>query len=249
MIRLRAAVWFSALTCRVWMTASKRFCEAPKLARLLLTRSSALSMALMAASTWLTPATLAAQPEAPPPIEMPLVPVLRKIEANGVKVDADVLRAQSQDLSSRMVEAQQTANHLAGRPVNLDSPKQLQAVLFDELKLPAVVKTPKGQPSTNEEALEAIATARTDAELSRMAQTGTSIAHCPTSQLFLGSGTMPWKRTVASGVNIAIGSDFGGGDECLLTRVLGDAFKVHITEPGDAGVSMHPAEMLFVAMP
>ena len=90
-------------------------------------------------------------------IEMPLVPVLRKIEANGVKVDADVLRAQSQDLSSRMVEAQQTANHLAGRPVNLDSPKQLGALLFDELGLPAVIKTPGGAPSTNEEALEAIA--------------------------------------------------------------------------------------------
>lgn len=85
-----------------------------------------------------------------------------------------------------------------------------------------------------------------DAELARMAETGTSIAHCPISQLFLGSGTMPWKRTVASGVNIAAGTDFGGGDEWLIPRVLGDAFKVHITEPGDDGVSMHPAEMLFL---
>lgn len=85
-----------------------------------------------------------------------------------------------------------------------------------------------------------------DVELERMAQTGTSIAHCPISQLFLGSGTMPWKRTVASGVNIAAGTDFGGGDEWLIPRVLGDAFKVHITEPGDDGVSMHPAEMLFM---
>lgn len=85
-----------------------------------------------------------------------------------------------------------------------------------------------------------------DVELERMAETGTSIAHCPVSQLFLGSGTMPWKRTVASGVNIAAGTDFGGGDEWLVSRVLGDAFKVHINEPGEAGVSMHPAEMLFV---
>jgi guanine deaminase len=85
-----------------------------------------------------------------------------------------------------------------------------------------------------------------DSELARMAETGTSISHCPISQLFLGSGTMPWKRTVASGVNIAAGTDFGGGDEWLIPRVLGDAFKVHITEPGDDGVSMHPAEMLFV---
>jgi guanine deaminase len=85
-----------------------------------------------------------------------------------------------------------------------------------------------------------------DVELARMAETGTSISHCPVSQLFLGSGTMPWKRTVASGVNISAGTDFGGGDEWLIPRVLGDAFKQHITESGDDGVSMHPAEMLFV---
>ncbi|MBN5018959.1 DNA polymerase I [Stenotrophomonas maltophilia] len=90
-------------------------------------------------------------------IEMPLVPVLASIEANGVRIDTDELRRQSQDLSSRMLAAQQKATELAGRSFNPDSPKQLQAVLFDELKLPAVVKTPKGQPSTNEEALEAIA--------------------------------------------------------------------------------------------
>lgn len=84
-----------------------------------------------------------------------------------------------------------------------------------------------------------------DVELARMAETGTSIAHCPTSQQFLGSGTMPWKRTVAAGVNIAIGSDFGGGDEWLLPQVLADAFKVHISEAGDAGLSLHPAELLF----
>ena len=90
-------------------------------------------------------------------IEMPLVPVLASIEANGVAVDVDELRRQSQDLSTRMLAAQQKATELAGRSFNLDSPKQLQAVLFDELKLPALVKTPKGQPSTNEEALEAIA--------------------------------------------------------------------------------------------
>ncbi|CAA0108312.1 Guanine deaminase [Mycolicibacterium vanbaalenii] len=85
-----------------------------------------------------------------------------------------------------------------------------------------------------------------DAELQRMAETGTSISHCPVSQLFLGSGTMPWRRTVASGVNISAGTDFAGGDEWLIPRVLGDAFKVHINEADEAGVSMHPAEMLFV---
>ncbi|WP_222565989.1 DNA polymerase I [Novilysobacter antarcticus] len=90
-------------------------------------------------------------------IEMPLVPVLERIEANGVLVDADELRRQSADLGKRMLAAQQKATELAGRSFNLDSPKQVCALLFEELKLPAMVKTPKGQPSANEEALEAIA--------------------------------------------------------------------------------------------
>ncbi|MDE2406755.1 MAG: DNA polymerase I [Xanthomonadaceae bacterium] len=89
-------------------------------------------------------------------IEMPLVPVLARIEENGVLVDAAELRRQSADLSRRMLDAQQRAYALAGRSFNLDSPKQLGALLFDELKLPALVKTPGGAPSTNEEALEAI---------------------------------------------------------------------------------------------
>jgi len=78
-----------------------------------------------------------------------------------------------------------------------------------------------------------------------MAETGTSISHCPTSQQFLGSGTMPWQRTVAAGVTISVGSDFGGGDEWLISRVLGDSFKVHISEAGDDSVALHPAELLF----
>ncbi|MGV8940718.1 MAG: DNA polymerase I [Lysobacter sp.] len=90
-------------------------------------------------------------------IEMPLVPVLERIESNGVLIDADELRRQSADLSKRMLAAQQKATELAGRTFNLDSPKQVCALLFEELKLPALVKTPKGQPSANEEALEAIA--------------------------------------------------------------------------------------------
>jgi DNA polymerase I len=90
-------------------------------------------------------------------IEIPLVPVLARMEANGVMIDGEELRKQSADLSRRMLAAQQRATELAGRSFNLDSPKQLQALLFDELKLPALVKTPTGQPSTNEEALEAIA--------------------------------------------------------------------------------------------
>ena len=92
-------------------------------------------------------------------IEMPLVPVLERIEANGVLVDVAELRRQSADLSRRMLAAQQRATELAGRSFNLDSPKQLGQLLFEELKLPALVKTPGGAPSTNEEALEAIADA------------------------------------------------------------------------------------------
>ncbi|WP_280249812.1 amidohydrolase family protein [Nocardia abscessus] len=84
-----------------------------------------------------------------------------------------------------------------------------------------------------------------DVELRRMAETGTSVAHCPVSQQFLGSGTMPWQRTIASGVTVAAGTDYGGGDEWLIPQVLSAAFKVHISEPGEHGVSMHPAEMLF----
>ena len=87
----------------------------------------------------------------------------------------------------------------------------------------------------------------TDAELARLAETQTSIAHCPTSQLFLGSGTMPWRRTVAAGVTVALGSDVGAGDEWLIPQVAADCFKVHMSEAGDAGVALHPAELLFTA--
>ncbi|MDQ3287008.1 MAG: DNA polymerase I [Pseudomonadota bacterium] len=90
-------------------------------------------------------------------IEIPLIPVLERIESNGVMIDMDELRRQSAELGRRMLDAQQRATELAGRTFNLDSPKQVCALLFEELKLPALVKTPTGQPSANEEALEAIA--------------------------------------------------------------------------------------------
>ena len=90
-------------------------------------------------------------------IEIPLVPVLAEMERRGVLIDVSELRRQSQQLGKRMVELQQQAHQVAGHEFNLDSPKQLQAVLFDELGLTAKLKTPTGQPSTNEEALAAIA--------------------------------------------------------------------------------------------
>ena len=90
-------------------------------------------------------------------IEIPLVPVLAGMEQHGVLIDVNELRMQSQQLGKRMHELQKEAWQSAGREFNLDSPKQLQAILFDELGLRAKLKTPTGQPSTNEEALEAIA--------------------------------------------------------------------------------------------
>ncbi|MFZ0869505.1 MAG: DNA polymerase I, partial [Rhodanobacter sp.] len=90
-------------------------------------------------------------------VEIPLVPVLAAMERRGVLIDGNELRKQSQQLGKRMLELQQQSYGLAGHEFNLDSPKQLQAVLFDELGLQAKLKTPTGQPSTNEEALEAIA--------------------------------------------------------------------------------------------
>jgi DNA polymerase-1 len=90
-------------------------------------------------------------------IEIPLVPVLAGMEQHGVLIDVDELRKQSQQLGKRMHELQRDAWQSAGHEFNLDSPKQLQSILFDRLGLPAKLKTPTGQPSTNEEALEAIA--------------------------------------------------------------------------------------------
>ncbi|GAA0690434.1 DNA polymerase I [Dyella marensis] len=90
-------------------------------------------------------------------IEIPLVPVLAGMEQRGVLIDVSSLRLQSQQLGKRMLELQQQAWKAAGHDFSLDSPKQLQNVLFDELGLPAKLRTPTGQPSTNEEALEAIA--------------------------------------------------------------------------------------------
>jgi DNA polymerase-1 len=90
-------------------------------------------------------------------IEMPLVPVLAAMERHGVLVDREQLRQHSQELGKRLHQIGEQAYALVGRRFNLDSPKQLGAILFDELGLPVTLKTPSGQPSTNEEALEALA--------------------------------------------------------------------------------------------
>ncbi|TQV65233.1 MAG: DNA polymerase I [Halothiobacillaceae bacterium] len=90
-------------------------------------------------------------------IEMPLLPVLMRIERHGVRIDVPLLRRVSHELATRMHALERQAHELAGGPFNLASPKQLQEILFDRLGLPVVNKTPKGQPSTNEEVLEQLA--------------------------------------------------------------------------------------------
>src|SRR4029077_21062805 len=76
------------------------------------------------------------------------------MERAGVLVDRALLRAQSAELASRMLELQSQAHQEAGQPFNVDSPKQLQEILFGKLGIPALRKTPTGQPSTAEDVLE-----------------------------------------------------------------------------------------------
>ena len=90
-------------------------------------------------------------------IEMPLVPVLLRIEHDGVLIDTDMLKAQSVEITQKLVGLQQKAQELAGAPFNLDSPKQLQAILFEKMGIPVVRKTASGQPSTAEDVLEELA--------------------------------------------------------------------------------------------
>ncbi|WP_025151493.1 DNA polymerase I [Morganella morganii] len=90
-------------------------------------------------------------------IEMPLVPVLSRMERTGVLIDANVLAAQSVELTARLDELEKQAFTIAGEEFNLSSPKQLQTILFEKLNLPVVKKTPGGAPSTNEEVLEELA--------------------------------------------------------------------------------------------
>lgn len=90
-------------------------------------------------------------------IEMPLLPVLARMEQHGVLIDCDMLDQQSQSIGVRLSELEIEAHNLAGKSFNLSSPKQLQVILFDELKIPVIKKTPKGAPSTAEEVLQELA--------------------------------------------------------------------------------------------
>jgi len=89
--------------------------------------------------------------------EMALYPTLQRMERNGIMVDPDLLGKQSQMLALRLVELEREAYQLAGEEFNLGSPKQLQTIFYDKLKLPVLKKTPKGQPSTAEPVLQELA--------------------------------------------------------------------------------------------
>ncbi|HEY8251941.1 MAG TPA: DNA polymerase I [Burkholderiales bacterium] len=90
-------------------------------------------------------------------IEMPVLPVLWRMERNGVLLDREKLDAQSHELGKEMLQKEQDAYSAAGQPFNLGSPKQIQEILFDRLKLPVKKKTPSGQPSTDEDSLAELA--------------------------------------------------------------------------------------------
>ncbi len=90
-------------------------------------------------------------------IEMPLIPVLLDMEHDGVLIDTGRLKIQSGEITQALRKLEQRAHELAGNPFNLDSPKQLQAVLFEKMQLPVLRKTPGGQASTAEDVLEELA--------------------------------------------------------------------------------------------
>jgi DNA polymerase-1 len=90
-------------------------------------------------------------------IEQPVLPVLFRMERNGVLLDAAKLEAQSHELGKEMLDKEQQAYAAAGQPFNLGSPKQIREILFDRQKLPVRKKTPTGEPSTDEDVLAELA--------------------------------------------------------------------------------------------
>ncbi|CAN7735233.1 DNA polymerase I [Paraburkholderia sp. SIMBA_054] len=90
-------------------------------------------------------------------IEVPTSRVLRKMERNGVLIDAEKLRVQSNEIATRLVELEKLAYEFAGGEFNLGSPKQIGQIFFEKLELPVIKKTPSGAPSTDEEVLQKLA--------------------------------------------------------------------------------------------
>jgi DNA polymerase-1 len=89
--------------------------------------------------------------------EQPLVPVLCRMEAHGVLLDREQLRTQSGEIARKLQQLEADAHAAAGQPFNLDSPKQLQHILYEKMQIPVLRKTPTGQPSTAEDVLEELA--------------------------------------------------------------------------------------------
>ncbi|SES98464.1 DNA polymerase I [Nitrosospira multiformis] len=90
-------------------------------------------------------------------LEMPVMDVLFEMERNGVLLDLKLLETQSRELGEKMLALEERACTIAGLPFNLNSPKQIQEILFDRLKLPVMKKTPSGVPSTDEDVLQKLA--------------------------------------------------------------------------------------------
>ena len=90
-------------------------------------------------------------------IEMPVMAVLQTMERHGVLIDTQLLEAQSRELGDKMMELEAAAHRQAGQPFNLNSPKQIQDILFVKQGIKPVKKTPSGAPSTDEDALEQLA--------------------------------------------------------------------------------------------
>ncbi len=90
-------------------------------------------------------------------IELPLMPILSKVEQNGVLINSDVLHELSSEFEGKLQTLEQQAHDVAGEVFNLGSPKQLQEILFNKLELPVIKKTPKGAPSTAEDVLQELA--------------------------------------------------------------------------------------------
>jgi DNA polymerase-1 len=90
-------------------------------------------------------------------IEMPVMHVLQRMERNGVLLDLELLAELSREFGGKMLDIESKAHEAAGQPFNLNSPKQIQDILFDKQKLPVLKKTPSGTPSTDEDVLAQLA--------------------------------------------------------------------------------------------
>lgn len=114
--------------------------------------------------------------------------------------------------------------------------------VFDGRFLPG--GAPGGPSLLGRRTVMAHAVHATGGELRRLHRAGSGVAHCPVSQLFLGSGTLPWRRTRASGVRLALGTDVGAGDTFSIPGVMNACFKVHVSAGRSQAARLHPAELL-----